>query len=220
MENTPQSSVEELLFIWSLAHNKVLIYNDDFVVGRSHEPFKEDEFLEKDHLHFVKEESWSIIAHQTTNGTIHNTTTLADQQKVTLLPYDIIQAGDQVFVVLPLEASLFGERSELLENIKLAGEDFEDVIKMIQTRSISFFKFGFQAFQNFIKKMELEKKMALATAKMQQDLAPYDERIAQLVERIGQLKTKRAKIEGAWKNKIAHFEQAIDALAQTDLDSE
>lgn len=173
------------------------------MIGRSVEPFTEDQYLDKEHFNIELEKGlWQVTGKATTNGTYINTQELTPGKKMTIASFDVLLGGDQIFVVLGPELVDITTREDFLKRIHLEGDGFTEQAKLIQNRSVSFFKLEYPNFVNLIKRTEIERKIELALAKKAQDLKPFDERISQL-------QAKRQKIEHAWNSKIDEFEQAI-----------
>tara|TARA_R110000868_G_scaffold25366_6_gene98882 strand:- start:4612 stop:5244 length:633 start_codon:yes stop_codon:yes gene_type:complete len=206
MENSTKSILEETLFVWSVVHNNVIQLKNGSIIGRSHPPFEGDQYLDKDHLEFVLDSgAWYLLGKETTNGTQFNDDDITPDSKNPLSTYDVLMGGDQIIVILGRELTNISEREEFLKNIKLKSDKYAEQIKTIQTRSVAFFKLEYPNFVKLIKRTELKRKIEIAQAKKQNDLKPFDERIAQL-------KGKRDKIENAWNDKINEFKSAIAAL--------
>tara|TARA_R110000868_G_scaffold154736_2_gene380957 strand:+ start:18335 stop:18964 length:630 start_codon:yes stop_codon:yes gene_type:complete len=202
MESSTKSILEETLFVWSVINNTVIRLKHGSIIGRSHPPFDGDQYLDKEHLEFQLESgTWHVLGKETTNGTQLNNEDLDAGAKIALTTFDVLLGGDQIIVVLGKDLVKISEREEFLKSIKLTSDKYAEQIKTIQTRSVAFFKLEYPNFVKLIKRTELLKKVELAQAKKQNDLKPFDERIAQL-------KAKRDKIEKAWNEKINEFTKA------------
>ena len=210
MQHPPRVILENTLFIWSVVHNTVLSYVEKAMIGRHHEPFKTDEYLDRDHFEIIQENGqWFTVIKETTNGSFHNGQSLEVGTKIELKPFDILMGGDQILVIMNRDIVKIATREEFLAQLILKGDEYVEQNKSIQTRSLAFFKLEFPNFVNMIKRTEFLRKIEIASAKRAADLKPYDEKLVEI-------QTKRNKVAQAWDQKINEFKQAIDAIKDNE----
>ena len=73
MSKSPKDILENTLFVWSIVQNTVIQLKPGSIIGRSINPFTEDQYLDKEHLKFELEQGqWFLHSQETTNGTQFN----------------------------------------------------------------------------------------------------------------------------------------------------
>ena len=206
MKSTPRELLEQTLFMWSVVHNTVLMFKDRAMIGRHHEPFKGDEYLDRDHIELLLQDGkWVGEVRETTNGTFLNGATLNAGQKIEIHPFDVLMGGDQILIAMDRQIVNVTSREDFFGRLVLPGDEFAEQNKTIQVRSLAFFKLEFPNFVNLIKRTELQRKIEIAEVKRANDLKPYDDKIAEI-------QVKRNKIAQAWNAKIQEFQTAIDQI--------